>query len=142
MERKASAEARNQGVVEDADAFDAFCRSLPGPAARIVEAADQAIRAEDPDVTQVLWAHQRTLGYGVGPKKMSEHYAYLDVYDRHVNLGFNHGASLPDPGGLLGGSGARFRSMKLSRPEDVDRPEIRELLRAAARERRETLGRP
>ena len=48
---------------------------------------------------QVLWAHQRTIGYGVGPKKLSEHYAYFDVYDPHVNLGFNRGAALPDPHG-------------------------------------------
>jgi hypothetical protein len=31
--------------------------------------------------------------YGVGPKKMSEHYAYLAVHPRHVNLGCNYGAT-------------------------------------------------
>jgi hypothetical protein len=76
----------------------------------------------EPDVVRVVWPHQRTVGYGVGPKKMTEHYAYLAVHPRHVNLGCNHGAHLDD-GGLLEGA---ERNM---------------LLRAARQERLTALGR-
>ena len=50
---------------------------------------------------------------------------------RHVTLGIAHGAGLPDPGGLMEGTGRVHRHVKLREPEDLDRPELRELLVAA-----------
>lgn len=129
------------GVVDDQAAFAAFVAGLPAGVAEIVRAADALVRSVDPAVTQVLWAHQRTVGYGIGPKKLSEHYAYLDVYDAHVNLGFNRGAGLPDPGGLLEGTGARFRKTRLGAPADVEAPPLQGLLAAAMADRRTALGR-
>lgn len=122
--------------VNNPPAFERFVAGLPGHVAGLVAAADAAVRSVDPDVTQVLWPHQRTVGYGIGPKKMSEHYAYLDVYDRHINLGFNYGATLPDPAGLLGGTGKKFRSMRITDGEQLRRPEVLELIRDALEERR------
>lgn len=130
------------GVVDDPAAFDAFLSALTPAVSATVTAVDALVRAEDPAVVQVLWAHQRTVGYGVGPRKTTEHYAYLDVYDRHVNLGFNRGALLPDPHGLLSGTGARFRSMRLGDAAAVATAGIRELLVAARAERRAALDRP
>lgn len=103
------------------------------------EAARTLVRRLDPDVVEVVWPHQGTIGWGVGPKKMSEHYAYLAVHPRHVNLGFYRGASLPDPAGLLAGPGKEMRHIRLEAPSDVDRPEIVELLRAARAEREAAL---
>jgi hypothetical protein len=125
------------GVQDDQAAFAAFSEALPENVRSIVVAADRLIRSVDPQVVQVLWAHQGTVGYGIGPKKLTEHYCYLAVYyDKHVNLGFNHGVELADPQGLLQGSGARFRSLRLSAPGDLDQPGLEQLLRDAAEERR------
>jgi hypothetical protein len=33
-----------------------------------------------PDVVEVPWPRQRVIGYGVGPKKMSEHFCYVAVH--------------------------------------------------------------
>ena len=55
------------------------------------------IEAVHPDAVEVPRPGERTAGYGVGPKKMSETYAYIGVYQKYVNLGFYHGTSLPDP---------------------------------------------
>lgn len=63
-----------------------------------------------------------------------------ETVEVHVDLGFNHGAALPDPGGVLGGTGKRFRHVKLSTEDDVARPEIRALLEAAVEERRAALA--
>jgi hypothetical protein len=49
-----------------------------------------------------------------------------------VNLGFARGAELPDPEGLLTGTGKRARHVRLSTPADVERPALRALLEAAA----------
>jgi len=53
-----------------------------------------------------------------------------------VTLGIGHGADLPDPGGLMEGTGRVHRHVKLRRPEDVDRPGLRELLAAAMAQER------
>ena len=41
-----------------------------------------------PGITEVPWARQKIAGYGVGPKKMSEHFCYLAPFKKHLNLGF------------------------------------------------------
>ncbi|MGY1742587.1 MULTISPECIES: hypothetical protein [unclassified Blastococcus] len=107
----------------------------------LVRAADALVRRVDPDVVRVVWPHQRTVGYGVGPRKMSEHYAYLDVYARHLNLGFNHGAGLPDPDGLLEGTGTSFRKIPVRSAEVLADPRVERLLCAARDERLTALGR-
>lgn len=93
-----------------------------------------------PDVVEVPWPKQKIIGYGVGPKKMSEHYCYIGAFKRHVNLGFYYGAILPDPQGLLEGTGKNLRHIKVNTLEAVDQPAVRDMLRAAHKERKETLG--
>jgi hypothetical protein len=40
-------------------------------------------------------------------------FAYVNVFTSHVNVGFFHGAALPDPAGLLQGTGRFMRHVKL-----------------------------
>jgi hypothetical protein len=84
-----------------------------------------------PEVVEVPWPRQNVAGYGIGPKKMSEHFCYIALYDDHVNLGFNQGAELPDPEGLLEGPGKMLRHTKIAEPEDLEDPAVRRLLEAA-----------
>jgi hypothetical protein len=57
-------------------------------------------------------------------------------FQEHVNLMFADGARLPDPAGLLQGTGKRARHVKLRSAADVDRPAVRALLEAARSLRR------
>jgi hypothetical protein len=50
---------------------------------------------------------------------------------RHVTLGISHAAGLADPAGLLEGSGRVHRHVKLRRPADLDRAELRDLMARA-----------
>lgn len=50
---------------------------------------------------------------------------------RHVTIGFAHGASLPDPAGLLVGSGKVHRHVKIHTEDDLRRPELAELITVA-----------
>ncbi len=43
-------------------------------------------------------------------------FGYVNVFTSHVNVGFFHGAALPDPARLLQGTGKSMRHVKL-RPE-------------------------
>ena len=120
--------------------LDVLLARLAPDVADLVRTADDLVHAVDPDVVRVVWPHQGTVGYGVGPAKNSEHYAYLATFSRHLNLGFNHGASLAH-GGLLDGSGKAFRKLTVRSAEDLRDPRLVPLLRAAREERLAVLGR-
>jgi hypothetical protein len=92
-----------------------------------------------PEAVEVLWPKQKIAGFGVGPKKMTEHYSYIAPQTKHVNLGFNHGASLSDPDGKLEGTGKSLRHVKVYTLEETEQPELRELLREAVAERHAAL---
>jgi hypothetical protein len=55
----------------------------------------------------------------------------VGAYRQHVTLGLSGGADLPDPAGLMEGTGKVHRHVKLRRAEELDRPELRELMAAA-----------
>lgn len=56
---------------------------------------------------------------------------HIAVYSRHVNLGFNEGATLADPKGILQGDGKRIRHITIKTVEDLQQPEIRSYIRRA-----------
>jgi hypothetical protein len=61
----------------------------------------------------------------------------IHVFVKHVQLAFPRGVDLHDAGGVLQGSGKAFRHVKLTSRADVERPEIRSLLREASASARE-----
>jgi len=92
----------------------------------------RALLAEiKPGITEVPWGNQKIAGYGVGPKKMSEHFCYIAPQKNYVNLGFMYGADLPDPEGLLDGSGKLLRHFKIRSLEDLQRPALIKLIEEA-----------
>jgi hypothetical protein len=56
---------------------------------------------------------------------------HIAVYGSGVNLGFNHGATLDDPLGILKGTGKRIRHISFKTAADLERPEIRSYIRRA-----------
>ena len=93
-----------------------------------------------PQTVEVVWPKQGSVGWGTGPKKFSEQFAYLMLFKQHVTLGFYYGGELPDPAGLLPTSGGRqasgrlaMRSMKLTTLDQIRQPALRALLHEAVR---------
>lgn len=70
------------------------------------------------------------IGYGTS-ERLSDGIFHIAVYSKHVNLGFNDGATLADPKGILQGAGNRIRHITIRTPEDLKRPEIRSYIRRA-----------
>lgn len=70
------------------------------------------------------------IGYGAS-EKLGDGIFHLAVYSRHVNLGFNYGAELDDPKGILQGNGNRIRHITIKSESDLARPEIRAYIRRA-----------
>ncbi|MCS0498822.1 DUF1801 domain-containing protein [Protaetiibacter mangrovi] len=88
-----------------------------------------------PQTVEVVWPAQRSAGYGTGPKKNSEQFVWLLPFAAHLAMAFPYGVELPDPAGLLGGTGARIRNVRIATAEDLARPELRALVEAATRHR-------
>lgn len=88
------------------------------------------VKAVLPDAVENLDIGHKVIGYSSG-QKMSDMIVYISAHKDSVNLGFTRGTSLPDPAGLLRGTGKTFRHAKLRKPEDVDNPALRALLETA-----------
>ena len=70
------------------------------------------------------------IGYGTSDR-LRDGIFHIAVYSKHVNLGFNDGASLADPQGILLGAGNQIRHLTIKTPDDLARPEIRAYLKRA-----------
>jgi hypothetical protein len=118
---------------------DALARSNP-QTKKLANALRTLISTVYPKVVEVPWPRLQVIGYGVGPKKSTEHFCYIGLYGEHINLGFNYGMDLPDPDKLLEGAGKKFRHVKIRNIEDVKRSTLRKLLQDAVKEREEALN--
>ena len=84
---------------------------------------------------EIVWKNQKIASYGVGPKKMSEHYVYIAPQGKHVNLGFYHGAVISDPQGLLEGTGKLLRHIKIRHLKEVKNKSIKQLIKQSIADR-------
>lgn len=82
-----------------------------------------------PTVVEVVWVQQKNAGFGTGIKKKTEHFCWIMPASKHVNLGFNYGAELPDPKNLLEGSGKLFRHVKIKSVEQLADIDLIKLLK-------------
>jgi len=58
-------------------------------------------------------------------------FAYTNAFTAHVNVGFFHGAALPDPAGLLQGNGKYMRHVKLKPGTAADASSLETLITVA-----------
>jgi hypothetical protein len=116
-------------------AFDEIIDGFDPDVQAIARALKSLIASIHGDFIEVVWSGQKIASFGVGPKKMSEHYAYIAPQTRYVNLGFYHGVALRDPGGLLEGTGKRLRHIKIKSISQVKSKDLASLLKAALVER-------
>ena len=118
--------------------FDELLAERPSDVQAIAESLRSRIFEIDPDAVEVVRLGDNAATYGVGPKKMSEGYVYIMPLKGRVNLGFYHATGLPDPEGLLEGTGRSMRHVKVTDLERLDA--LAELVAAAHAERSQALG--
>ncbi|MFZ1701243.1 MAG: DUF1801 domain-containing protein [Pyrinomonadaceae bacterium] len=119
--------------------FDDLVAGLDPEIEQICRGLRELILRLDPDAVEVVRLGDNAASFGLGPKKMSEAYAYIMPKAAYVNLGFYNGAALADPAGLIEGTGKRLRHVKVYSTDEVAQPAIRQLLEAAKAERRQAL---
>ena len=94
----------------------------------------ERLRACGPDVTEILHDGCPTVCV------QDAAFAYVAAFTAHANVGFFHGADLPDPAGLLTGSGKRMRHLKLRWGEPVEEAALGILIEAAYHDIRRRLA--
>lgn len=102
----------------------------------ISEAVRSLVAELDPDATEAANPRERIVYWATGAGQMGESFAYASPHKAHVNLGFFDGVRLPDPEGLLEGTGKILRPVRLRALPDVAKPATRALLTAARDKRR------
>ena len=111
--------------------------ALPSSTRSLAIAVRKVVLATLPDVVEMPDVKARVIGYGYGTG-YKDMVASIILSKASVKLGLSKGASLPDPSGLLEGTGKVHRYIALSELSHVSRPEVTSLLRvslAAWRER-------
>ena len=108
--------------------------SLFGPGVtRLALAVRQLVLEEAPASTELIYDAYNAVATGYSfTGRPSDAFVHIAVYAHWVNLGFNWGVDLPDPQGVLEGSGRRIRHIRISQPADLEEPIVRRLVRAAA----------
>jgi len=101
--------------------------------ARIGRAALTALRKQLPGTAEMVYDNYNALVIGFSSsERPSDAILSIGLYPRWVNLYFLQDATdLPDPHGLLRGSGNRVRSVRLTSADDVDSPAVRALIAEA-----------
>jgi hypothetical protein len=98
---------RFNGAVERDAAIDAWMREHSGELGAIAHRWFEVMRKCGDEVREVFHDGCPVACLGDAP------FGYVNVFRSHVNVGFFHGAALPDPAHLLQGDGKRMRHVKL-----------------------------
>jgi hypothetical protein len=88
-----------------------------------------------PDATEQVDLPDHLVAFGVGADgviRLRDLLIALVAHTAYVNVQFADGAMLPDPAGLLEGTGKRARHVKCRTVADVERPAVRALIQAEA----------
>lgn len=93
-----------------------------------------AMRACGPDVRELITDGYPTACVGDAA------FAYVAAFAAHVNVGFYMGAALPDPAGLLQGSGKRMRHVKVRWGEPVSAAAMNGLIATAYSDMRQRVA--
>ncbi len=101
--------------------------------AREGRAALTKVRRLFPGAVELVYDNYNWLVVGFCPsERASEGVLSIIFTPRWITLCFlQNGPKLPDPSGLLRGSGKRVRSIRLASAKDLDKPAVRSLIKEA-----------
>lgn len=116
---------RFNGAVEHDPAIDAWMKEHDGELGSIAQTWFAVMRKCGDEVREILHDGCPVACLGDAP------FGYVNAFTSHVNVGFFHGAALPDPARLLQGAGKRMRHVKLRPGMATDDASLSRLIEAA-----------
>lgn len=100
--------------------------------ARQIRATRAALRKIFPAAFELIYDNYNFLVFGFcSAPRVSDCIVSLTANSKGLGLSFYWGSTLPDPHGLLQGSGSQNRFIRLDGPATLARPEVRALMKAA-----------
>lgn len=112
--------------------LDAFLSRYTPAVRELAEATLAKMRERLPGAVQLVYDNYNALVIGFGPSEHASEAPFsIALYPKTVRLFFLHGADLPDPKKLLEGEGRYVRSIALKSADDLDKPPVRALMKAA-----------
>lgn len=112
-------------AVKQSPAVKEWMRTHAGELGEIAEHWFEVMRGCGDDVRELLHDGHPTACAGDAA------FAYVDAFKAHVNVGFYRGSELPDPDGLLEGTGKFMRHVKLRPDCDIDSTTLQRLIESA-----------
>ena len=120
--------------------FEDIVAMTPEPLRLVTLRLRALVLSVDPEACEVVRPGDRAATFGIGPKKMSEGYCLIMPHKNWVNLGFYRGVDIADPDGLLEGTGAKMRHIKIRTLAECDNPALGQMVQEAKEERRTALA--
>ncbi len=109
-----------------------FIAKFERETAALIREARKKMRERLPHAVELVYDNYNFFVIGYGPsEKASEAIFSLAAQAKGVSLCFLHGAGLPDPKGLLQGSGNVVRNIRLETAATLDQPDVRALMATA-----------
>jgi hypothetical protein len=106
----------------------AWLENLSAEKKSTIETLRRLIASVAPKAHEIIY--HDALGYGPTDSGF-DRILYITVFEAYMNLGFFFGGFLPDPEGLLVGSGKRMRHIKIRSLQECENPAITSLLAQA-----------
>jgi hypothetical protein len=101
--------------------------------ARAIRAVRAALRKRLPTANELVYDNYNFFVIGYSPTlRPSDSFVSLVADGHGVRLAFYWGSRLPDPAGILLGSGNQNRFIRLESARDLGKPAVEALIRAAA----------
>lgn len=120
------------GLADPRRQLEALVAKHPPAVVAIARAVLDGLERRLPSAVVLVYDKAKSLVIGFGPnERASDCPLSIALYSRWVNLYFLEGAQLPDPEGLLKGTGTRVRHVTLSHANDFADPRLQKLLTQA-----------
>jgi hypothetical protein len=127
--KKSAPAPRKNAEAELAGFIDKFTPEM----ARAIRAVRAALRKRLPTANELVYDNYNFFVIGYSPTlRPSDSFVSLAADGHGVRLAFYWGSRLPDPAGILLGSGNQNRFIRLESARDLGKPAVEALIRAAA----------
>lgn len=110
----------------------AIIDARPPAMAKLTKAVLAKVRERIPGSIEMVYDKKNSLVIGFcSAERASNVINSIAVYSKWINLYFFEGDTLPDPGGLLQGTGSVVRSIRVTDAAELDRPAVKALMAEA-----------
>jgi hypothetical protein len=112
--------------------LDRIIARQPPDMVKLTKAVLAKLRSRFPGAVEMVYDKKRGMVVGFCPdERPSNVINSIGVYSKWINLYFFEGDTLPDPEGLLQGSGHTVRHIRIDAAADLDKPAVKALMAEA-----------